>query len=140
MVNPDSITGTLRPLVIGTDSDGDEISTLVVDRIEDGLSPSAQRHAKNATRRKLPDSAVRSLAALKRTLKTHGVPPEGEGFPDGVTTAVPFDVWRESAMAGEVSTSESPDAKRMAFARSYARLRKDEKIGVHNEMVWLIAA
>jgi AAA domain-containing protein len=132
------ITGPLRPLVIGTDSDGDEISTLVVDRIEDGLSTSAQKHAKGAARQTLPEGAKRSLAALKRVTKKHGAPPEGDGFPEGVTV-VPFAVWREEAMAGEVSNSDNPDAKRMAFTRSCARLRKDGRVGVLNDHVWLAA-
>jgi hypothetical protein len=131
-------TATLRPITLGVDRDGEEISTLVVDRIDNGLSPAAQRHAKGAHKRKLLDSAKRSLAALKRATKKHGVPPEGEGFPDGAMV-VPFDVWREEAMAGEVSNSESPDSKRKAFGRAYERLRADGCVGVLNDHVWLAA-
>jgi hypothetical protein len=132
------MTATLRRVPLWTDRDGEEISTLVVDRITDGLSASAQKHAKGAARQTLPEGAKRSLAALKRVTKKHGAPPEGDGFPEGVTV-VPFAVWREEALAGEVSNSDNPDAKRMAFTRSYARLRKDGRVGVLNDHVWLAA-
>jgi hypothetical protein len=134
------LTATLRKVILDTDRDGEEISTLVVDRIETGLSTAAQRHQKSASRRKLPESAKRSLAALKRALRKHGTPPDGEGFPDGVTRVVSAEIWREEAMAGEVSNSDKPDAKRRAFNRSVERLREDGQIDVFNESVWLAAA
>jgi hypothetical protein len=130
-------TGALREIVIGTDSDGEKVTSLVVDRVEDGLSQSAQRRAKG--QKPLPESAKRALAALQRAVETHGTPaPKGEGFPDGVRV-VPVDVWREMAAAGEVSKSDKPDAKRMAINRAIERLRKERKVDVLNDHVWLAA-
>jgi hypothetical protein len=111
-------------------SKGDEISALVVDKVE----RSDQRRVKKA---KESPAAKRALEALKRVIEKHGTTPEGDGFPDGVTV-VPLSVWREEAIA--VDAGETTDAKRISVKRAIERLRKDGRVDVRDDFVWPVAA
>jgi hypothetical protein len=132
------LTATLKKVVLGHDAEGDEISTLAVDQIEEGLSPKAERHAKAKATNDLPDNAKRTLSALKRVVKDQGAYTDEPGFPSGAVV-IELDRWRDEAAKHEISGSDKPNAKRMAFIRSVERLRKAGIVSVMSDKAWIAA-
>jgi hypothetical protein len=79
-----TMTANLRRIVLDTDEDDDEISTLVVDSISDGVVARAERRAKGRKIPKLPPAANVALRTLKAAIKDHGSDaPVSEHIPAG---------------------------------------------------------
>jgi AAA domain len=131
-----SMTAYLRRLVLGADEDGEEVSTLVVDRIEDGVAPRAERRAKQKQQAKLPAGASTALAAIKTATKTYGITPEAcEQIPAGIKV-VTLDNWRDQAFKAGICGSDDEQSKKKAFERAYGRLMDEGKIKVWNGLAW----
>lgn len=131
--NDVKMTANLRRLVLGNDEDGDEVSTLVVESIEDGLAPRADRKAKQA---KLPHQAQTALASLKALLSTGDIPAPCNDIPAG-QKVVSLDKWREHAVSSGISASDDKDAVDKAFKRAYERLMSDGKVRLWNKLAWI---
>jgi hypothetical protein len=133
-----TMTVNMRRIVLDT-VDGDEISTLVVDSISDGVVARAERRAKGVKAPKLATGAKVALHALKTTIKDHGSEaPVSEHVPAGAKV-VPLDRWREAAIRSGMCASGDDESKRRAFSRAFDKLRSDDRIGVCDDLVWLAA-
>lgn len=129
------LTAYLESVPLYVDEDGDEVTTLVVERIEDGVAPRAERLAKRKPAT-LPAAAKTALDALNATIKAHGAEPEPCPDIPARTKVVPLDKWRERAYSAGISESDTDDSKRKAFKRAYDKLVETEKICVWNSLVW----
>jgi hypothetical protein len=133
-----TMTVNMRRIVLDT-VDGDDISTLVIDSISDGVIPRDERRANGRKAPKLPTAAKVALHALKTAVKDHGSePPASEHIPDG-TKVVALERWREAAIRAGVCASGDDESKRRAFSRAFDKLRGDDRIGVCDDLVWLAA-
>jgi hypothetical protein len=109
-----SLTAHLSRIVIGTDEDGDEVSTLIVDRIEEGAAPQPKAPSTSIprSRRLLMDMAAAAIEAAGKDFRS---------FPDGpMVHAVKDQCIRDRYYARIAEKAESgEDADKLA-----ARQRK----------------
>ena len=119
----------LERTVIGTDPDGDEISTCIVRHVDGDIAPSP--------REKLSDKQSIALEALVDAINTGGeAPPPSDHIPPK-KSAVPLRVWKDYCSAKHLSSSDTPDAIRKAFDRAKDGLHTKGKIGMWQDWVWL---
>ena len=133
------MTANLRRIVLDTDEDHDEISTLVVDSISDGMVARAERRAKGRKVPKLPPGANVALRTLKAAIKDHGSEaPVSEHVPAGAKV-VALDMWREAAIRSGIASGDD-ESRRRAFRRAFDKLQTEDRIGVCDDLVWIADA
>ena len=134
-----TMTANLRRIVLDTDEDGDEISTLVVDSISDGFVARAERRAKGRKIPKLPPAANVALRTLKAAIKDHGSEaPASDHIPAGAKV-VALDRWREVAIRSGIASGDD-ELRSRAFRRAFDKLQSDDRIGVCDDLVWIAEA
>lgn len=122
----------LEPVIVGTDPDGDDISTLVV-LPADGAPQSKHRpHVKGA--------AKIALDALCEAMDEAGeIGPASTRIPPNVRT-IPVVRWREYFDAKTINSDNSdkkPDSRRRAFDRAAERLQTLQIVGVWKDRAWI---
>ena len=120
----------LESVDLGSDDDGDPITSCVVVPVE-GEKPSGKR-------RNVSGAAKIALDLLKRALADDGQKaPANNHIPAGVVTCS-VELWRRYCYGGTVAESEDRDTKRQAFHRASKRLQEFGIIGVWQDHVWLV--
>jgi hypothetical protein len=121
-----SFTIKLVRVVLGQTFKGREVSTLVVDSVEEGGGEGLAA----ASKRKLPDSAANALTALKHAIKDLGAYPPADKTPPipSRTICVSKEQWRSYAYAASVK--DNPDTKQKDFVRGVERLQSEKIIGI----------
>jgi KaiC/GvpD/RAD55 family RecA-like ATPase len=123
-------TSKLETIEIGSDEDGETISTCIVVPTEEVLEPA---------RPKLTAAMALAMKALENALITAGVTRTMPGMPDHVLS-VPTDLWRGTFY--QMSLLEAPEgnqsARQKAFRRAATDLQAREMIGCVNDHVWKV--
>ena len=123
----DVIGNKLQVVEVGTDTDGDEITSCVVVEAE----PAHRR----ATR--LTDKQRRGMDALHNLIIEHGcVPPDDTHYPAGARTA-DVDTWREYLLKAGVLDEDGANP-RQDFRRLKGQLTSRGAIGEWNGLVWAV--
>lgn len=127
----DEIVSALRPVEVGTDEDGEPITSCVVE--------AADEPARKASRpAKLTGASKVALDLLRRAIDEGGeFPPSSNHIPAG-RRCVSDELWRRYCREGSITDGGSDSAFRKAFARSATSLQSQKLVGVWNEWVWLI--
>jgi hypothetical protein len=114
----------------GTNEGGNPMASWGI-ALLDGLSQ--KRHA----RPKLSLAQARALVLLAATIEKAGeIPPANDYIPVN-TQCVREDLWRSCCYAGQITKSDRPDAKRMAFTRAAERLVAVGRVGKREPWVWI---
>jgi hypothetical protein len=117
----------LRVVELGTDQDGDPITTCMVEEIE---VPAVLKPRLSATERRARDF----LADL---IVTEGAPlPEASTFPRGLH-GIPEHRWRQECETRRLSPAETKDGRSRAFRRAYTALLDTGVVATRDEIVWL---
>lgn len=114
--------------VLGTDEDGDEITSCVI-----APTDASTGEAKGTTR--LPDAARIALEALKAALVEQGQPSPGGQIPNGVKI-VSVEVWREYAYRRGLGDTQ--EAKKKAFQRARETLSSKGEVAMWEPWAWLV--
>lgn len=128
----------LKPIELGVDSDGDVVSTCVVEALE---TPPAAAKAQ-----RVPKGGETALRALREAVEAHGERlPATSAIPPGVK-AVSVNTWRErfyyytppdvDAGSTAESTARAMDARRKRFGRILDALQGSGLIGVAGGYAW----
>jgi hypothetical protein len=118
----------LEPATVGTDPDGDEITTLVV---------LPAQGAPRLKRPKVKGQATVALDALHDALNEVGeIGPPSTRIPPNTRT-IPVVRWRDYFDAMTVKSDKKPDSRRKAFQRAAERLQTLKIIGVWKDRAWL---
>ncbi len=121
----------IRQVVVGEDVDGDEITSCVVDPVDD------YEPAKRQTSKKPPAQQQNALKMLQKAIDESGkVPPASNHIPPN-TQAVSVALWRRYCDLGIVTTSDKADTRSKAFKRASEGLQERGLIGVWDEWVWV---
>jgi hypothetical protein len=124
----DSLISKLESIEVGTDSDGDPITSCIVVAV-DGEA------AREATNRKLSDRQQLALDALTDCAAEHGKPPPGSfGLPAG-PRAVDLNQWRDELYARGTLHQDSANP-RQDFRRLKDSLQRRKLIGAREDLVW----
>lgn len=117
---------TLRVIELGTDPDGDPITTC--------LAEPAEPPPPRAT--KLPDAEAKALAILFDLLSGEGLPlPLIGGYPPN-QIGVSESRWRDECDTRRVSTAEDRKSRSKTFKRVYAALIRRQLVATRGEIVW----
>ena len=115
----------LHVVELGTDPDGDPITTCRVDELTE---PSPARSGLTAAERMASD-------VLANLISAEGKPPP-VGCPDGLL-GVPEDRWRHECDSCGMSAAEKRDNRRRSFSRVYEGLTKKGIVATWDGIVWL---
>jgi KaiC/GvpD/RAD55 family RecA-like ATPase len=122
----------LSQLVLGTDQDGELVTSCVVDPI---LTPQPKQHPQT----KLSPAQKRALELLVEAIIIQGkIPPENNHIPAN-TECVTEGLWRDYCCQGSISSSNKPNAKQKAFKRAAEVLLAKGCIGKWGDQVWGVA-
>jgi hypothetical protein len=119
---------TLKGVFLGTDEDGDPVTSAVVEPTE---AP-----AKRAPR--LKGQALIAMQAFGDALAAHGEVKHGEEFPPN-RQCVSLDHWREACDRHHLTDGGSDSAARQAFGRAWKLLQEKETIRVIDGFAWRCA-
>jgi hypothetical protein len=123
------IVSSLEQVTVGTDEDGDTITSCVIQPAE-AIS--------NNRGVKVTGAAATALSLLHEAIASEGViPPAHERIPTGIQ-AVPIEVWRSYCYRGTISGTDSPEARQKAFKRAATTLQKLNRVGTWDNFIWLI--
>lgn len=121
------VSFSLRPVTIGTDQDGDEITSCVVD-VADARRPQV---------RVLKGQAEVAMNALHDAIRDHGERMFGEDYPHDCT-AVHIDRWKDACGVHGLTTGGSDSAARTAFMRVKNKLLDFNQIRIFGDYVWRV--
>jgi len=125
----DIVTSRLEVVDVGTDEDGETISSCVVVPVQAGLSGASDN---------LKGAVKVALDALREAIAEAGEQaPASNHIPPGTRTTR-IDVWRRYCDAKMIAETDKPDSKRKAFVRAAKRLQDLHIIGVWNDEVWIV--
>lgn len=119
---------TLQSVVLGTDEDGDDVTSAVVQATE---AP-----AKRAP--KLTGQALIAMQAFGDALADHGVTKTGEAFPSN-RQCVSLENWREYCDRHSLSSGNGDSASRVAFHRAWKNLQEKQIVRVLDGFAWRCA-
>lgn len=120
----------LEPVTVGTDPDGDDITTLVVVPADADMVVKIKGRTVSGAKRV-------ALDLLRDAIDEAGaIPPANSHIPPNTRT-IGFETWRTYAYAGSITESDNPDTKRKAFVRAAKDLQKAGLIGVWNDHAWI---
>lgn len=129
-----TIVSRLDVVTVGTDDDGDEITTCVIEPVEGDAVPATT----TAPKRKLSDRQKLALDALGGCVLDQGKDvPAAFGLPSGVK-AVPIEVWRTELFARGVLDHDAP-SPREDYRRVKTSLQARQLIGERDGLVWKAA-
>ena len=122
------LASKLEPIDVGTDRDGDTITSCVIVPVEGNT-------IRAITSRKLSDRQRLALDALTNCATDHGKPPPAAfGLPSGLI-AVDQNQWREEMHRRGVLDRDAKNP-REAFRQIRESLQARQLIGVRDELVW----
>jgi hypothetical protein len=125
----DSINSQLVVVEVGTDEEGEPITSCVVEPAEGSNQP-----AKAA---RLSAAQGRALELLIDAINRSGEIPAASSHIPANTLCVTEGLWREYCNRGAISSSDDSDAKRMAFKRAAEGLIAAGRVGKWEPYVWL---
>jgi hypothetical protein len=127
----DVTASRLEVVEVGTDPDGEPITSCVVVAVD---APPARDSSRAA---RLPKAAQTALRALSEVLGEQGeAPPPSNHIPNGAKV-VSVAAWREQAYRRGISTSDEPDSKRRTFQRASQYLISLGRVGIWDNSAWL---
>lgn len=123
-----SIVSRLRQVEVGTDEDGEPITSCVIE-------PSDATAAK--VQRAPSGQAKVAFDLLCEALAEGGMLPPGSKHIPPNTRTCPIDLWRRYCYAGTITESDKPDSKQKAFVRVSKQLQAFGLIGIWSDQVWI---
>jgi hypothetical protein len=128
----DSIVSRLEVVDVGTDADGDTISSCAV-KPADASEP-------QAAARKVTGAKKVALDILRKAIEeaSEQAPPSNH-IPSGTRT-ISIETWRYYADQGSVSRSDKPESRRKAFVRAVEKLQQGNLIGVWGGYAWIVGS
>jgi hypothetical protein len=125
----DEFASRLEAVEIGTDDDGDEITSCIIVPVE-GLAPQKNKP------KKLPAAAANAFKALHEVIDDAGTVPPCDPYVPPATKTVTIEQWRAQALKRGLSGSADPKMKQQAFRRAFDCLIVNNRIAVSQPYVW----
>ena len=127
--SPAPLHFSLQSVHLGTDQDGDAVTSAVV----------IPADAPTPRRKPLTGKTEVAMQALHDAIRDHGEAVEGRDYPHN-RKAVKTGRWRHAfGQHGLSGDGTSPDAARKAFSRAKEKLIDENYIREFNDLVWVVA-
>lgn len=127
MPYPESLHFALSPVTLGTDEDGDPVTSAIAIPVE---APAKKR-------KPLTGVAEIAMQALMDALRDHGETRTGNCYPAN-RKVVHIDRWREACAAHGLTKGESESAARKAFVRNKKKLMELDEVREWGDHVWRV--
>ena len=127
LIMPSDLHYVLRSVTLGTDEDGDPVTSAVVDPADKPVP----------IRKPLKGKDQVAMTALTNALSEHGRTDMGDLYPQGVAV-VSSEQWRNACAAHELTTGSSANAASMAFKRAKDRLIELDLVRGFNDYFWKV--
>ncbi|MEL7178492.1 MAG: helicase RepA family protein [Pseudomonadota bacterium] len=124
---PDPLYFSLRPVVLGVDEDGEEVTSAVVDAAD----------PPKATKKPLTGKNEVAIQALDDALREHGSSKSGNFYPVG-RKVVHIDHWRAACKVHGLTGGASESSERMAFKRAKDKLMDLNEVREWGDHVWRV--
>jgi hypothetical protein len=125
----DEIFSRLEPKDVGTDGDGDPITSCIVVPVEIGAKP---------CERKVTGAKKVALDILRDAIDEAGsIPPPSNHIPPHTKT-VSFETWRTYAYQASITDSDKSEARQKAFVRAANDLQRAGLIRKWGNHVWVV--
>jgi AAA domain len=126
----DQIVSRLEVVDVGTDADGDTISSCSV--------KPAEASAPQTATRKVTGAKKVALDILRKAIdEAPSSPPASNHIPPNTGTCL-VETWRAYAYQASISESDKQDTRKRAFARAAEKLQAANLIGIWGDYVWII--
>ena len=123
-------TFTLKRVELGTDGDGDPITSCVVEYGDTGVAAKLRKMPKPNSPADLCLEEINQLI-----IAGHGQHVDHERVPPGAV-CVDLEQWRAACYLKNICKSDSQDARRQAFFRAFGLLREMNLVASHDTIVW----
>lgn len=127
MAIPEPLHFALRSIVLGSDEDGEPVTSAVVEACEPPKKERKPLTGKNEV----------AIQALRDALQDHGEIKTGNMFPDG-RPVVPVDRWRDACDVHGLTSGATDAAARMAFKRAKDKLMDLNEVREFGGFVWRV--
>lgn len=127
MEMPDRLFFSLETVALGKDSDGDPVTSAVVQPAD----------APKPKRKPLNGQAEVGMQALRDALRENGATILGPDYPEG-KKCVSVEMWRKACDQHGLTTGGSESAQRMAFMRVKNKLLEVNEIRIFEDQVWSV--
>ena len=122
---------SIRPVVLGTDEDGDPITAPVCDPADGAATPG----------KKLSTSERNALRCLHDLIAAEPASlPVGSGFPSATLQGAKMDRWQAECLARHLSGAKDDEGRKRVFRDVRNKLRDKATIAMRDEWVWPIHA
>jgi hypothetical protein len=125
----DEIVSSLEQITVGTDDDGDAITSCIIRNTE---------RAAAKDKEKVTGPASIALRILHDTLADAGETPHPNTHIPPNTRTIREEIWRANCYAGMSQDDTTPAARQKAFVRASNRLQEKQLIGKWGELVWAV--
>lgn len=123
---PGSIQFELKPVILGKNVEGDDVTSVVVTASTTGPKSKPLR-----------GKAQVAMSALHDALKEHGRVVDGVDYPADAK-CVELSIWRHKCTDHGLTTGVSDSAARTAFARNKDKLLELDEVRIFNDLVWCV--
>jgi hypothetical protein len=130
----DVITSELTVVKVGTDDDGQPITSCIIEPVEGATANTPPK-----TGKRLPDAVKIALGSLRKALDQAGdMAPASNHIPPSARV-VSVETWRRFHYTGTASDGQNADSRKKAFQRARDRLQAAGAIGLHDDLCWIVA-
>jgi len=124
---------SMKPVILGVDDDGDEVDIAVID--PDTSAPSKEVYG---DKEKMTPQQRLAMELLVNCINDAGAPPPPSlKLPKSIIKVVTLEQWREHCVKGGLGGGDAKSSKR-AFYRAVETLRAFHKIGIEDDLVWIV--
>ncbi len=119
----------LQTVDLGTDEDGDPITSCVCIPVDGGGLQTTKR-------RRVTGAAQILLSALNEAIVDAGVLPKACKYIPANVYAANIEVVRQYAYKRHISDTDTPEARKKAFQRALQRLQTENLVGIWEGLIW----
>jgi hypothetical protein len=130
----DEILSRLIPVDVGTDEEGEAITSCVVMPVEG----SAVTARKKVGAKRLPNAVKLALDTLHKAIAEAGEPAPTSNHIPPAARIVSVETWRRFYYTGTASDGQNAEKRKKAFQRARERLQADGVIALHADYCWII--
>jgi hypothetical protein len=128
----DRIVSGLERVELGTDADGEPLSSCVIVPVDESCVERRTQEWKVKGAKKIV------LELLRKAIDEAGsVPPPSDHIPPNTRT-VSIETWRNYAYQGTITESDKPDTRSKAFVRAVKNLQAANLVGVWGGYAWIV--
>jgi hypothetical protein len=128
----DEILSRLEVVEVGTDEDGDAITSCVIVPVADG-----EQHRSKAPLRLSAKNRI-ALDLLQKAIAEVGLPAPSSAHVPPQAIGITVETWRSYFRTGTADDGQTPNARKKAFQRAREALQSAKTVNIWDDFVWVV--